>query len=397
MQPIGTADVVAAYHARLNTPHDAQMTVQILDMSERVLAEADLIDGQVEVQAEGMVRRTATLTLSDPDHVLGLDGDSPWQETAAPDRLVRVRHSMDVPGYGTITVTPFVGPIDRMKRDGATVELSCQDKAALATRGTLPYTVARGANAVTAIRSIMANRCGETHFRLPKGVRTRLPEAVNVGWKDEASPWVACQRIADMCGMQLLYSCDGYLTLRRWPSAPALTFDEDWLTTLPVGEHDYSGIVNHARVYVKSGYRTATIGASNELSPQSLARNGVNRYLPAVEELSAPSRPGKGAKPKQVKAYNTTITNLLQSAARRASALIETTHTDLSWTCVPVFHLDVEDFVRLTTPDGTIKVRFSSGVIPLGTGGDMSGGRLVRRVKPSVRRRGRNPRRARVR
>ena len=397
MQPIGTADLVAAYHDRLNGSHDAEVTVQILDMSERVLAQAQLIDGQIDIQAEGAVRRTASLTLSDPDHVLGLDGASPWLETAAPDRLVCVRHSLDVPGYGTITVTPFVGPVDQLKRDGATVELSCQDKTALAVRGTLPYTVPRGMNAVTAIRSIMANRCGEAHFRLPKGVRTRLREAVNVGWKDDASPWIACQRIAAMCGMQLLYSCDGYLTLRRWPTSPVLTFDESWLTSLPVGEHDYSGIVNHARVYVHSGYRAATIGASDELSPQSLARNGVNRYLPAVEELSAPSRPGKGAKPKTVAAYNAKIGTLLQTASRRASSLISTTHTELSWTSVPVFHLDVEDWVRLTTSDGTIRVRFSAGTIPLGVGGDMSGGRRTVRTKPRLRRRGRNPKRARVR
>lgn len=395
MQPLGDRAFLNAYHERLMSSHDAEVTVQVLSLSERVLAQAHLIDGQVNIQPGALIRRTASLTLSDPDHSLGLDPESPWEQTLAENKLIRVRHTIEVPGYGPVTVTPFVGPVASLARDGSTVAVECQDKTALAMRGALPMRIGRGHNAVNAIRDIMADRCGERHFRLPRGIRTRLPWAVNVGWRDESSPWVACQRIARMLGMQLLYSCDGYLTLRNRPHQAVITFDEDRLTSLPTGANDFTGIVNYARVYVGSGYRAARVTRRNRLSPESLARNGVPHFLPAVEELSAPPRPGREAKLREVRAYNTKLRSLTKAAQAKANALIEPTQTDLSWSCVPVFHLDADDPVRLVTPEGAIRVAFSSGSIPLGVGGDMTGGRQMTVTRPRVRTGGRNPRRAR--
>jgi hypothetical protein len=392
MQPIGSRALREAYLARLNDfGHDARVTVQVLNMEERVLASADLVDGQVNIQGpDSQVRRTASLTLSDPDHRLGLDEDSPWQQTMSASRMVRVRHSLEVPGHGTVTVTPFVGPVVSVQRSGTTVAVEAQDKMSLITRGTMPLKLGKGYNAVNALRRILKVRYGESRFRLPTGTRTRLPWAINVGWADDASGFVACQRIARLLGMQFLYSCDGYATLRHRPSSPVVTFDEDWLTALPEGSHDFLGIINYARVTVKTAVRVAQIPGSNRLSPAKLGRNGVPRYLPYIEDLSAPARPGPKATKPQVTKYNAQIISLLRTAENRAKGAISTTDVNLSWTCVPVFHLDVDDPVQLRTPDGTITLPFREGSIPLGVGGDMTGGRksVVSRPKPKMRRRG---------
>lgn len=393
MQPIGSRALQEAYLARLNdVGHDARITVQVLNMEERVLASAELVDGQVNIHGPGsQIRRTASLTLSDPDRRLGLDEESPWQQTMSASRMVRVRHSIDVPGHGTVTVTPFVGPIASVQRSGTTVAVEAQDKMSLLTRGTMPLKLGKGYNAVAALRRILKDRYGEARFRLPAGTRTRLPWAINVGWADEASGFVACQRIARLLGMQFLYSCDGYATLRHRPSSAVMTFDEDWLTALPEGAHDFLGIINYARVTVKSAARVAYFPASDRLSPAKLGRHDVPRYLPHVEDLSAPARPKAKATAAEVTKYNTQITSLLRTAEQRAKGALEAAEVNLTWATVPVFHLDVDDPVQLRTPDGAVTLPFREGSIPLGAGGDMTGGRqsVTSRPKPRIRRRGR--------
>lgn len=376
MQPIGTAELVKAYHERLLGHHDATIEVQVLDLNEKVLGSAQLVDGQVNIQPDSLIRRTASVQLIDPDRKLGLDGDTPWQQMpVSAKRLVRVRHTLEVPGYDAVTVTPIVGAVASGQRDGALVTVELQDKAFLASFGALPFCAPKGANAVGAIRSILAQRCGETKFRLPTGVRTRLPWSVNVGWSNEASPWIACQRIATLLGMQLFYSCDGYATLRETPTQPVITLDEDALTQLPTGASDFLPVVNYARVTVGQSFRVARLKAADDLSAEQLARNGVPGYRPAVDSLEAPQKPGKKAKRKEIYEYNQKLASVLGSAQQRANTMIHRQDESVTWASVPLFHLDADDPIRLKTDLGTTTVRLSTASIPLGTGGDMTGGR----------------------
>lgn len=403
MQPLGSAALVAAYHDRVRASHDYDVTVEVLTMDENPVAPARLIDGQVNIQRDADVRRTATLTLLDPDRALELDAGSPLAGALFADRMVRIRHFLDVPGFGTVVATPFVGPITKLNRNGATIDVECQDKTGLAILGCPPYTVAKGALAVDAIRSIMAARTGETRFRLPTGSRIRLNRAYSVGWPDEASPWAVCTQIAYASGLQMFYSGDGYLTVRARPTAAVFDFGPVNLTSAVAGDNDFSGVVNYARATAGDKIvKAAQAPSDHPLAPGRLGRNGVPRYLPSLAELTEPDKPTRpGSKHRkaskaqlkkyaqEMEKYRSEVTTQTALAQQTANALLAAglpTSTSLTWSAVPVFHLDVDDPVRITTEGGSVILPFAEASIPL-VSGDMSGGLLRKISRPGRLRR----------
>ncbi|HKY57656.1 MAG TPA: hypothetical protein VJL80_06435 [Aeromicrobium sp.] len=403
MQPLGSPALMAAYHAHLLEPHDYDLFVDVLDMEENVLASADLLDGQINILADADVRRTASLRLLDPDHSLGLDAGSVYSSALFADRMVRIRHSVNVPGFGEVVATPFVGPVVRLNRNGSTIDIECHDKTALTILGTRPLAAQKGRYAVDAIEEIMESRCGETRFRLPRGTRTRLRRHYAVGWSDEASPWAVCSRIAWAAGLRMLYSCDGYLTLTPRSTTPVFEFTEDALTSAVVGDHDFSGVINYARAEAGDKIvRTATAPPEHPLSPQNLGRNGVNRYLPSLAEVDAPpdrpTKPGtkrRKASKAQLNKYAQELekwTDQVTTARARAQATADSLlaaglpqTAALSFSAVPLFHLDVDDPIRLSTDEGVATLRFSEATIPL-VSGDMTVGARRRGAPSRIRR-----------
>jgi hypothetical protein len=390
VQPLGDRDLLDAYHAHITNDHDFTVEARVLTMNEALSGTAVLLGGQVNIQRDAAVRRTGSFTFLDPDHSLQLDSSTPFEAALFGDRMVQIRHKVEVPGFGVVTAIPFVGPVATLSRDGDVVSVECQDKSSLAIRGTRPYKVGKGMNAVRAIRAILEDRTGETRFRFPSGSRKRLPRAFNVGWADEASPWVICQRIANqVLGMQLFYSCDGYATLRYAPHDAVFTFDADRnLTSLVDAGYDFTDTVNYARVEVgKLAVRFDELPSTHMMSKEALGRNGVPRYLPASESLSAPKKPKLGKKPtakerrqyqNQLQRYHRQVNNLTQQAKRRANSIIEANRTlsvDLSWSAVPVMHLDADDPVKVVTPDGSVTLRLAEASIPMLAEGDMTCGR----------------------
>jgi hypothetical protein len=146
--------------------HDFAIAIDIigLDHTQIRSVTSHTLDGQINVQRDGAVQRTATFTFDDPDHSLHLDADSPWEGAVFADRMVRVRHQVTVPGLGAVTSVPFVGPIVKVSRDGDTISVECQDKASLALTGGPPVKVSKGADAVASIRKIMRDGAGENRF-----------------------------------------------------------------------------------------------------------------------------------------------------------------------------------------------------------------------------------------
>lgn len=380
MHPLGSAALVTAYNERIKGSHDYDIDIDVLDMDEKVLYPAVLLDGQVNIQRDAEIRRTATLTLLDPDRNLGLDSASPFQGALFANKMIRIRHTIDVPGFGDVTVVPFVGTISTLNRNGATIDIECQDKTSLAILGNRPMTVNKGANAVDAIRYVMAQRCGETKFRTPANTRFRLLRSYSVGWDDEASPWAVCQRIARSVGLQMLYSCDGYLTLRPRQTGPVF---EPVLTSPVVEDNDFSSIVNHARATYGKEVKTATPPSSHPFSPYnpSFMRNGIPRFMPSLADVDAPDKPDRpGSKKRkaskgQLKKFAIEMEKYdeqLKTAAEKAQATADSLlaaglpMTDnLSCSAVPFYHLDVDDLVQLTTDQGGTFAPLSEASIPL--------------------------------
>lgn len=354
----------SAYEARLLGTHDFQVNVDVLDFNENVQGNVTFIDGQVDLQSGQPVRRTASLVVSDPDGALDFTGSSAWSGTTVwVNRLIRVRHAIKVDGQWVVS-TPFIGPPTSLARDGGQVTIAASDKAALATSGSAPYTVPQGYNAVDAIYWIMVERTGEFRFTFPWGNTRRLSKSYSVGWDDTASPWTVAAKIAqDELGMQLLYSCDGRLLLRKMPSSSSSVMTLTAVTEQASNTADFTSFHNYVRALGKlqtnkagdSRTQPYATAYSTRLSPWVLARKGVPIYRPMT--INSDSW--------------TTQAQVSQHAAATL-ANNDQVSADLQYSTVPVFHLDADDMVTVRTDDDTFKVRLQSGSIPLGVGGDMT-------------------------
>lgn len=370
MQPLASGAKLEAYHAHLLSSHDFQIYVDVLNLDEQLTGSATFLDGQKNIlpPSNGPVRQNATLTLSDPAGALDFSDGSAWSGTHIwVDRLVRVRHVVDVPGYGEITAVPFIGPPTAISRDGAEVQVALADKAALAIRGARPYTAVKGANAVKAIKTILEYCTGEFRFRFPTNPR-RLSKAYSVGWSDEASPALIAGKIASAeLGMQLLVSCDGYWLLRPLPSDPVA--DLGYVTEVANASADFSSLSNFAIVNgaVKSKkvgantvttrpISTATVAESSSVSPERLQRKGVVRRLPVVITEDA-------------------YKNVTQTATRAKAEVAKGSKVgdEIGATVVPMLHLDADD-IGIVHPSDTSSrtIRLQQSSIPFGVGGDMT-------------------------
>lgn len=369
LTPAGVS--VKAYQERIFGSGDFSVDLDILDLNERVVGSGRLLDGQINFHdASAPCRRTADFTLSDPAGALDFAAASSWSSTSVwVNRLLRLRHTVLV-GTVEVSVVAFVGPPSQMSRSGAEVSVSCDDKTALALRGAPPYVVKEGRNAVDAIRAILADCTGEAHFRFPTSTR-RLSKDYAVGWEDAASPWLVANRIAAVeLGMQLIYAADGFALLRVVPNSSVMIVPA--ITEPASASIDFTTINNHVRVFGGETTKTtgkttiktqpfaaATVDARSPISPLSLARNGVTRYLPLVITESA-------------------YTKTAQVEARAAFELQRTDRlmTTSEFACVPFFHADVDDCVTVKIPGGSQLVRMVNVSIPVGVADDMSIGAI---------------------
>lgn len=376
MQALGlSAAQRAAYLRRLFGSHDYRIDVDILDLNEKVVGTADLLDGQVNIQPGDAIRRTCSLTVSDPAGQLDFTGSAAWSGTSVwVTRLVRVRHILAVPGAGIaggqVAVTAFIGPPSAISRDGAEVAVECQDKAGLAIRGSSPLTIAKGTNVAVAIRQILTRCTGEFRFRLGTRVK-RTSKPYSVGWADETSPWaIACLIARRELGMQLIYSCDGYVTLRKKPTT-GVGLVVPFVTEEATSEVDLTELVNWVRVQGKStsttkkrteGQVTTTVvtttspqgiakATSGQLAPASLVRKGVARYLPLLLQDDA-------------------ITSRAEAEQRARDELADGARLDSEQrlACVPFFHADVDDRIQFNVPGNDVVLGLTEASIPLGPG-----------------------------
>lgn len=384
-----TGNALDRYLATILGSHEFSMTVDVLTTEEKLLASLvpQFLDGQVNLQRDATIKRTATFSFFDPDHELGFDNDTPFAGSVFADRMLRATHTVSVPTIGDVSVVAFVGLIVKVSRADDVLAVECQDKTLFAVEGTPHHkTVKKGTNAVDAIEAIMRQCTGERRFRFPKGTKARLPKSYTVGLKPESSPWAVCQKIAKQVGMELFYAADGALVLRRRPQGAVLTLREgESLTSEPTSENDISTVRNFVavtgerkiKVQTKDGgtkkkavnfTRSAKASPRLAMSAPKLGRNGVPRWLPLLIDDSSIKKGKVAAR----RAKDELAASIPVGVAVSASA-------------VPVFHLEYGDPVRLVTKSGALTVPFVEASIPLGDGGDMTIG-AQRRVSKPVRR-----------
>jgi hypothetical protein len=378
------ADELRSFHAALRETGTYQVEVSLLNLDGDEVSRVtpEVLDGQVDVDADADVTRQCSLTLYDPSHSLQLDSDSPDDGALHADRMLHVVYSVLVPALNDrVDVPVFTGPIVSFERSDDEVSIHALGKEELALNEIWrPLTLKKGMSKVEAIRTILAERTGETRFDFPEIDKPRLPHRVSLGRM--VSAWKRARRIARSMNRQLYYDGRGVCRLRVRPRRPVFTFyggadhPKAANITKPVHvTHDFTEIKNV--VWVKGGkpkgakravHAVAVAPRSHPLSPWRLGRNGEQRYL--VEEIDNDAiRSSKEAK-------------------RRAEAKLEDLLTEtvgVTFAAIPIPHLDPLDVVRVVTDDFTANVRLRKFSLPLTTGGEMTVG-YHERVKRDAKR-----------
>lgn len=361
------------FDEQLRSTSRVRTTLTLLDLSGK--SPVDLTDrllgGQVNIDATAETSRQLSCTLDDPDHELHLDSDAPGDGALYADRMLQAHYGFWVEGLGRwVDVPVFTGPITSMKRDGGVIDLGCLGKEHLAGgQAWRPLTLRKGTNVVRGIRTILAERAGETEFSFPTTPH-RIPRGGYTLGK-MTSPWLAARELANSIGRHLYYDGAGVCRLRKPPKGSVYTFDGAVVLGDPSITYDLSTIVN--TVWVK-GHKpegkprvsaSVTAPRTHPLSPQRLGRNSEPRYL--VAEVDAP-------KVRSAKDARALARDQLKGYLREG--------LDVSFDSLPIPHLDPLDVVRLNAEGVSITFTLRAASIALTHDGSMSVG-TNKRVAPN--------------
>lgn len=382
------------YHDHLQTSHDFEVWADVLTMEEVLVSQVDILDGQVNFNRQpDSPHRTASLLISDPGGALqyGNSFTRDGENVMWVNRLLRIRHRVDVPTLGPVTTTVMVGSPTSAQRSGGEISMELADKQILLDHGVRPRTFKKGMRADNAVRQILREIGGERHLRIPQPSRKiKLSKPYTVGMGDDSlTPWQAAKRIArNELGCVLYYSADGYATMEP-VNARRAGVEVHHLLSLPSSGTTFTDFSNYAKATsvrqitnkAKGGKKVsrtvrfnsvATLPAKHDLSEQSLARHGARRTLPIVvldDSLKTQRRVNRRAREELEAGSEITV--------------------DRAYEIPPFFHLDMRDFFIL--PLGIGRVAFDSASIPLGAGGAMTLGQTkwvsrpvkVKRVRAS--------------
>lgn len=359
------------FHDVLNGTHRSiKVTVQFLDLEHRYISSVSnrLIDGQINIDADAEIKRSATLSILDPNHVVGLDSNSPTDGQAYLDRMVKIVYSVWV-SNDWVDVPVFVGPITRVERDEDIIEIEAQGKEHLAQS---PVWTSRnyrkGLTRVGVIRAIMAEYSGETRFNFPEW-RAKTAEVVSLVPTSQA--WSSARKLAKSMKASLFYDGRGVLRLRKLPRRVLWTFkdgDGGCVLTVPSVTYSTDDIINTVEIHggipkgaKKKVVAKARIPKSHPLSPHSLGRNGVPRYyVEIIEDETLKSQ--KAAQ---------------EAADRRVKELmIETAEVAFDSMVIP--HLEEGDLVAVQVEGVSVSFRLRKMTIALSHNGVSSVGYLKR-------------------
>ena len=377
MLPLGlSTSERAAFEATLRTSYERRVEILILDMAQNTLATIThrLLDGQVVVDADADVTRSASLTLLDPTHSLNFDTESPDDGALFLDRMIRVNYCVYVPALARwIEVPVFTGPVTSLERDGAQVQIEAQGKESIARQAVWnPYTKPKGAVVVDVIKDLMQRRAGENRFDLPTGT-ARLTKPVTL--PREAIVWDEAKKLASYRG--LWYDGRGWLRMQDTSASPVFTFktgDGGLVLTRPKVSFSTEDVKNVVSVTggVPKGSKTAVRGAayapaSHPLNHGRLGRNGVPRYMVEFVEDDT---------------LRTTAEASRRADQILAPLLLET--VQVQFDAMPVPHLEPHDVVSLRTDDFSADFRLRQFTIPLVSGSPMPVG-YYRKLTPKSR------------
>lgn len=379
-----SAATLKAYQAALAKHHEIDVQITIQDLSGNSLANVSslLLDGQVNVDADADITRTATITLLDPNRSLPFDSTSPADGALYLDRMIHINYGVLVNG-SWVRVPVFTGPVSKLDRSDATINVEAQGKETLAAGGVwAPIALHTGIRKTSAIVSLMQSRAGETRFSIPD-LASMLGGPISLGRADPS--WPTALRIAKSLNRQLFYDGEGYCRLRTFPATTTFTFTEQLVLSRPQISYSTDDLANTVIVHGGAQKGPGTVGAngaqpmamaainatavaasSHPLSPTRLGRNGVPRHLiKVVEDTSIIN-----TAPAVALANSTLAASLLQAV-------------DASFETLPIPHLEPLDACTLNSQAGVTKFALRKFSLPLVAGPNMTVGFLKNlAVKP---------------
>lgn len=296
-------DELALYEADLALSHSIRVVIHILDRNEKhqgslTVAENNLIEGEVTVDARADITRSLGLTIVDKRNRIDLDPTSPSEEALFIDTFIAVEredYSQSLDGYVSCPV--FWGPLTGFERDGHTVRLEGLGKEVLSLDPHLLFTIKNFRKEIKIREAIerLLREQGERRFDFPDFDR-KLHKNISVNRMEE--PWRRCTKLAQSMNCQLFYDGRGKARLRRHPHDTNEIYifrEEDGkkadkkgvILDTPVLTYDFDRVRNVVEVVGPKPQKkdkkriryVARPSKKHPLHPDALARNGEPRLM----------------------------------------------------------------------------------------------------------------------
>lgn len=355
------------YLATLISTHRMKSQITIRDKNEDVIStinEEDvvIVDGAVQIDETQPISRQLSATIVDPVGRFFFDPDAPSANALFIDRFVSVDYLVDVPDLGWVACPVFWGPITFLNEDGWTIAIEAQSKESLLLDPAVMWkttTYKKGKKITDTIIDILESR-GEEKYNIPD-LNQKLAKPLSIAPMD--SGWTVINNLVkSLGGYHCFYDGSGTFRLRKKPADPIYIFDfKSNVLSRPTMPYDFSTLRNIVQILGpqpekgKQIVGTARLAAGNQVSPESLSRNGNNRYLVTQTEDQDVN--------KQSDADNEADNDLDD-----ASLL----SINVQFDCYPVPTLENLDKVTLTTDTTTTDFRLKTWTIPLNPTDSMS-------------------------
>lgn len=359
------------FEQSLYTGYNLKIVVQVLDTSHRYITDVSsmLIDGQVNYSYWDPISYSASLTLLDPDNLVGFDTSSPSDNALYADRMLRILYcvySELLPKWVDIPI--FCGPVTKVARDDAVLSVECQGKESLVTEPTMAWyakTYPKGKTGPATIELVMREKAGETKFSLDQMTYTLghdyVLNATSVIWTF-VNTLSASRHIR-----QLFYDGRGVLRFRERPSRPVWTFTENTLLSVPKLDYNHAEIRNGVTVQ----------GATPEGKKQLRA----HRYLPDAHPSSGISLGRNGVKRIMMEILDDSglaTQAAVDAEANKQLALLDDANVGFEFDSFVIPHLEPGDIFHLVTRDVSIQLMLDQYSIPLKAGSPQTNGTIKR-------------------
>lgn len=359
-----TAEEHAEYVTTLASTHEIAVTVQILDNQHNVVSTVTniLMDGQVDAKVVELsesgdsidISRTCRLVFLDPGRTMTFDSDSPADGAIYLDRMIRVVYSVRCPSRW-VDVSVFTGPVSKCDRDGDMVNVEAQGKEAYGLR-TAGWTFTYTGLVTVALKAILS-AYGETSKRwdIPDSTQP-LVKPITVA--RDSRRWVKAWTAAAALNRILYYDGRGVARAITAPTKPSVVIrsgNGGLLMSDPQISFDTTELKN--RVLVLGGKpagsgtpvsATVTAPTTHPLSPLKIGLGDAPGYEMLIEE-------------------NTNIRTPAAALARAKTLLAKflRQQVDVTYTSLPIPHLEPWDIVTLQTPRFSLDTLVGQFSLPL--------------------------------